>query len=109
VTAGHYNVDKNHYMVTMQKQNIPLLNTYVPFNVTLLENHAVSPGGKRMYLVQNASVRLFPNFDTMVAFNFTMKDVLFIGNWSEFSSMPEGPRLLAVSDPPVKAAPKFIK
>ena len=90
VTARRYNVDKNHYMVTMQKQHIPLLNTYVPFNITQLEHRAVTPGGKRMYLVENSSRHLFPDFDTMVALNFSTKDVLFIGNWTEFSSIPEG-------------------
>ena len=90
---GHYNIDNNHYMVTMQKRYIPLLSTYVPFNITHLENKVVTPGGKKIYLVKNASVHLFPNFDTLIALNFTMKDVIFIGNWTEFSSISEGDRL----------------
>ena len=135
---GRYNVEKHHYMVSMQKgdtphphQNnarapplvvcvspppphrpltheptnphqpnrqrnhicraafVPLLSTYIPFNISQFENIAVTPGGKRMYLVQNGSVHLFPNFDTMTALNISMKNVIYMGNWTEFSSIPE--------------------
>jgi len=68
---------------------VPLLSTYVPFNITQFENLAVTPGGKRMYLVRNGSVHLFPNFDTMTAMNISLKNVIFMGNWTEFSSIPE--------------------
>ena len=68
---------------------MPLLSTYIPFNISQFENIAVTPGGKRMYLVQNGSVHLFPNFDTMTALNISMKNVLYMGNWTEFSSIPE--------------------
>ena len=68
---------------------MPLLSTYIPFNISQFENIAVTPGGKRMYLVQNGSVHLFPNFDTMTALNISMKNVIYMGNWTEFSSIPE--------------------
>ena len=91
---GRYNIDTNHYMISMQKSFIPLLTTYVPFNVTLFKEKAVTPGGKKLYLVANGSLHLFPNFDYMIAMNYSIKDVIFIGNWSEFSSIPEGSRLI---------------
>jgi hypothetical protein len=84
-------LDTNHYMVTMEKQHIPLLSTYVPFNITHLEHHVVTPGGKHIYLVENSSRHLLPEFNTiMVALKFTVKDVIFIGNSTEFLSIPEG-------------------
>ena len=71
---GHYNVDKQHYMVTMQKQYISLLHTYVPFNISKLEKKAVTPGGKKVYWVENGALHLFPNYDTMMSKNITAKD-----------------------------------
>ena len=71
---GHYNVDKQHYMVTMQKQYVSLLHSYVPFNISKLEKRAVTPGGKKVYWVENGAVHLFPNYDTMMSKNITAKD-----------------------------------
>ena len=87
---GHYPVKENHYMVAMAKHSITLLKDYVPFHPEIYENFPVSPGGKRIYLVQNGSVHMFPNYDTITFNGFDMSDVIFIQKWSEFQQFPEG-------------------
>jgi mannosyltransferase OCH1-like enzyme len=93
---GKYSVNSEHYMVRMQKQHTPLLRSYVDFSISHFEGKVVSPGGKKIYLVENGSVHIFPNFDTFSAKKFIMSDILLIQNWTEFINMPEGPGLPAM-------------
>jgi Glycosyltransferase sugar-binding region containing DXD motif len=92
-----YPVSSAHYMVAMQKSSIPLLSSYVPFNISYYEGRAISPGGKRYYLVENGSSHIFPNFDTMTARGFDISDVIFMINWTEFTMIPEGAKLTPIA------------
>ena len=58
---------------------------------------AISPGGKKIYLVENGSAHIFPNFDTLTARGFDISDVIFMVNWTEFIAIPEGPQLTPIA------------
>ncbi len=87
---GHYPVKESHYMVAMAKHNIMLLKGYVPFSPSLYEGFPVSPGGKKIYLVKNGTLHMFPNYDTITFNGFTMSDVIYIQKWAEFELFTEG-------------------
>jgi hypothetical protein len=86
----------SHYSVKMQKGNAYFLKSYVDFRIDRLEGKAISPGGKKIYFIENGTSHLFPNFDTFEAKKLVISDVLYMFNWTEFQSIPEGPMLLAV-------------
>ena len=87
---GRYPVSDNHYMVAMSKHSIPMLREYVPFLPSRYEGQVVSPGGKKIYLVQNETLHLFPNYDTIIFNGYDMTDVRFIQNREEFQKFTEG-------------------
>jgi mannosyltransferase OCH1-like enzyme len=84
------------YSEKLQKGNVYFLKSYVDFSIDRLEGKAISPGGKKIYFVENGTSHMFPNFDAFVAKKLVISDVVYIFNWTEFQSIPEGPILLAV-------------
>ena len=87
---GHYPLKESHYMVAMTKHSITLLKDYVPFRPEIYNNFPVSPGGKKIYLVKNGTLHIFPNYDTITFNGFDISDVIFIQNWSDFQRFQEG-------------------
>eukprot|EP01039_Chlorochromonas_danica_P000548 gene548-589_t len=89
--------DPNHYMRNMQnKGGSRLLSHYLPeqpVNATILEQwqgEAIQgQNGKEIFYVDKGHRRGIPNFDTLLALNFTMADVRVISD-AKLSTIPLG-------------------
>lgn len=87
---GRYPVSDNHYMIAMAKHSITLLREYVPFETKCYEGKVVTPGGKKIYWVQNQTLHMFPNYDTITFNGFDVSDIQYIQDWDDFQKFPEG-------------------
>jgi hypothetical protein len=89
-------ISPHHYSLKLQNQSIYFLKSYLDFSIDRLEGKAISHGGRAIYFVENGTGHMFLNFQTFEANNFTVKDVMYIQNRTDFLSIPEGPILLEV-------------
>ena len=88
--------DPKHYMNAMQNKNMRLLREYKeepPINREILDrwqDMAIQgQNGKEIFVVDKGFKRGIPNFDTFLALNFTMADVVVISD-SRIEKIPRG-------------------
>ena len=69
----------NHWVKMLQRVRAPYLREYAPPRIEFFEGKVIqAPGQKEIFLVQNKSKHVFPNFGTFVAMKFDLKDIRMI-------------------------------
>lgn len=90
--------DPNHYMKTMNRKggHTDLLTDYLPEKMPTKEQLASwqskaiqGQNGKEIFVVDQGHRRGIPNFDTFLALNFTMADVIVLSD-AKIGSIPVG-------------------
>ena len=84
-----------HYMNVINAAKSNFLHDYAPFDLSVYEGMPITDGdvGVATYYVENGKKRLFPNYDTLSAMNFTYADIITIYNNSDFQSIELGTML----------------
>jgi mannosyltransferase OCH1-like enzyme len=92
-TQNFVNGESSHYMVYMNKHNIPLLASYKRLTIADIEGVPITdPTQKHLYLVQNGSLHPFPNYDTFMAMGFHLRYVVHLAD-DEFAALAVGDKL----------------
>ena len=104
VTAHYYSKDHKvgdsdnyvapeHYMISMQKENLPLLRAYTPFRAEIYEGKVVTlqQGRKeKFYHIQNATLRLIPDYYTLDKMGYDTRDIMRFFNHTDFELFKKG-------------------
>lgn len=85
---------RGHYMETLHG-DVNCLKEYAPLKASHFEGQAVSGDGRVIYLVENGTLRVFPNYDTFLGMGFALKRVVNVEK-KNFRMFPMGPELPSV-------------
>ena len=86
-------VPPDHYMISMTKQNIPLLREYTPFRAEIYEGKVVTlqQGRKeRFYRVENSTLRHIPDYYTLDKMGYDTRDIMRFYNHTDFALFKMG-------------------
>ena len=86
-------VPPTHYMITIRKENIPLLGTYIQFRAELYEGKVITlhqSRKERFYRVENNLLRYIPDYYTLDKMGYDTRDIIRFYNHTEFDSFKMG-------------------